>query len=271
MRSMCLSNIIVVSEQGVCVHAIGGVRGYRHGQVCTTCVCSTGKIVPSQSVCGTPAVGVQCLTLHNVPVSSSLCFYLPICAVLNVGTSSQLVTFKPNLSRQSVSKLPPSVMELPFFNGRNILVAASLNGGNVLKKLVNLLRRWSAEMGMPQVAIEEDLYRLLIEKAEEFEARCSGAHILSIRPTLFGERHTPGVRGTVEGIGPDVPGLGQVFSAACRSLVENLLTMMPRDILQQCEVCMCTLTTAFYICVLIIILLSKRLAGSIGKDQIYSN
>lgn len=182
-----------------------------------------------------------------------LCSYLPVRAVLNVGTSSQLVTFKPNLFKQSVSKLPPSVMELPFFNGRNILVAASLNGGNVLSKLVNLLGRWSAEMGIQQVAIEDDLYRLLIEKAEEFEAHCSGVHTLSIIPTLFGERHTPAVRGMAEGIGPDVPGLGQVFSATCRGLVENLLTMMTRDMLVQCEVCMCTPTTDFYICVLIIL------------------
>lgn len=141
-------------------------------------------------------------------------------------------------------------MELPFFNDRNILVAASLNGGNVLSKFVDLLERWTTEMGMQQVPVRDDLYRLLIEKAEEFEAHSSDVHTLSIGPTLFGERHTPAAKGLVEGIGPDVPGLGQVFNATCRGLGENLLAMMPKDLLQQCEVCMRTLTspTALYMC-----------------------
>ena len=201
-------------------------------------------------MCGTKAVGVRvstvlpCLfsqvTSHLLP----LLFYFPTRTVLNIGTSSQLVTFKPTLSRLSASKLPPSVMELPFFNDRNILVAASLNGGNVLSKFVDLLRWWTTEMGVQQVPVEDDLYRKLIEKAEEYEAQCSGVHTLTITPTLFGERHTPAARGLVEGIGSDVPGLGQVFSATCRGLVENLLDMMPRDALQQCEVCMCTHPTA---------------------------
>lgn len=167
--------------------------------------------------------------------------------MLNIGTSSQLVAFKPVLSRQSVSKLPSSMMELPFFNDRNILVAASLNGGNVLSKVVDLLERWSSEMGMQQVPIRDELYRLLIEKAEEFEAQCSGVCALSITPTVFGERHTPTVKGLVGGIGPDVPGLGQVFSATCRGLAVNLLAMMPGDVLQQCKVCMCAHTSPVYV------------------------
>ena len=238
---------------GKCVHVFAAAPARQcHHKVCAVHQLFVHSILPY----------IMCQSLHlydySILVCSwFLCFYLPIHAVLNVGTSSQLVTFKPNPSRQSVSKLPPSVMELAFFSGRNILVAASLNGGNVLSKLVSLLGRWSAEMGMQRVAIEDDLYRLLIEKAEEFETHRSGVHTLSIRPILFGERHTPALRATVEGIGPDVPGLGQVFSATCRGLVENLLTMMPRDILQQCEVCLCTPTTAFHICVLIIIHLLK--------------
>lgn len=137
-------------------------------------------------------------------------------------------------------------MELPFFNDRSILVAASLNGGNVLSKFVDLLEQWSTEMGIQQVPVRDDLYHLLIEKAEEFEAQCSGACALSITPTLFGERHTPTVKGLVEGIGPGVPGLGQVFSATCRGLVVNLLTMMPGDVLQHCEVRMCAHTSSVY-------------------------
>lgn len=137
-------------------------------------------------------------------------------------------------------------MELPFFNDRNILVAASLNGGNVLSKFVDLLQRWSTEMGMEQVPVKDDLFRLLIEKAGEFEAQCSGMCALSVTPTLLGERHTPTMRGSVEGIGPDVPSLGQVFSATCAGLVVNLLAMMPRDLLQQCKVCKCTLHVSWH-------------------------
>ena len=141
------------------------------------------------------------------------------------------------MTRPTDSKLPTSVMELPFFNDRNILVAASLNGGNILSQFVDLLQRWSTEMGMEQIPIKNDLFSLLIEKAGEFEAQRSAVCGLSITPTLLGERHMPTKKGSVEGIGADVPGLGQVFSATCRGLVVNLLGMMPRDILQQYEVC----------------------------------
>lgn len=45
---------------------------------------------------------------------------------------------------------------------------------------------------------------------------------LNVQPTLLGERHQPDLKGTVTNIDVGNLGLGQVFRALCRGLLENL-------------------------------------------------
>lgn len=54
---------------------------------------------------------------------------------------------------------------------------------------------------------------------------------IRVDPTLFGERHRPGARASVHGIGPQGVGLGGAMHALCKGLLQNLHSMMPRDVL----------------------------------------
>ena len=45
---------------------------------------------------------------------------------------------------------------------------------------------------------------------------------LKIIPTLLGERHIPEQNASISNVDPGNLGLGQMFRAACRGIIENL-------------------------------------------------
>ena len=158
--------------------------------------------------------------------------------VLNIGSASQLAIIKPihvqtcgieDKAPANLMLLPPSVIEVPYFNCNHLIVAAALAGGNVIASFVTMLYGWLATLGVQ--CQESDIYAKLISCAEGKPDTS-----LRIEPTLWGERHTPQARGSVSNIGPDNLSLGDASSAMFRGIVENLRRMMPPEIFQEHQV-----------------------------------
>lgn len=74
-------------------------------------------------------------------------FYIFFITVLNFSTSSQVVfaVKDPKIPDKPDSSQP--IQYFPYFGGKYIAVAASLNGGNVLSKFVDMLVSWSNDFG----------------------------------------------------------------------------------------------------------------------------
>ncbi len=146
--------------------------------------------------------------------------------MLNIGTASQLVVIKSS----PLSSLPPSVLEVPYFNQQTLVVAASLTGGNVAKTFVTTLLSWLNELGLPCPNTEE-VYTGLLSRAQE----CMTTSLrMDVR--LWGERHTPNQRGLVENISENNVSIGDVGSALFRGIVENLHSMITAKTLQELQV-----------------------------------
>lgn len=149
-------------------------------------------------------------------------------AVLNMSTSAQLsFLLGPGFDPRS-STLGPTVEHFPYFDGRYLAVAASLNGGNVLAAFVRMLQQWTHELGdgVPETTIWARL--LACAAAVDVPSRDDE---VQVDPTLFGERHRPGARASVRNIGPQGVGLGGAMQALCRGLLHNIHSMMPRELL----------------------------------------
>ncbi|KAH7957838.1 hypothetical protein HPB52_023238 [Rhipicephalus sanguineus] len=106
--------------------------------------------------------------------------------------------------------------------------------------------RTSARTGIPESAIWD---RLLAAGTDERSAASANAQASSgdaatppppdlvVTPTVFGERHMPGARASVSGIGPQSAlSLGSVLRALCQGLARNLHTMMPGEMLERAGV-----------------------------------
>jgi sedoheptulokinase len=73
---------------------------------------------------------------------------------MNISTSSQLCF--PVLTAEFTPprcELPTPVSYFPFFNGKFLAVAASLNGGNTLSAFVRMLQGWFATFGKYTLAL----------------------------------------------------------------------------------------------------------------------
>lgn len=168
-------------------------------------------------------------------------------AVLNMSTSAQLsFLLEPSFVPPPSVEAGSALEAFPYFGGRYLAVAASLNGGNVLAIFVRMLQQWMHQLGtgIPESAIWE---RLLAAGSDDRSAAPNNAPStdaatplppdLVVTPTVFGERHLPGARGSVSGIGPQSAlSLGAVLRALCQGLARNLHTMMPREMLERAGV-----------------------------------
>ncbi|XP_052545145.1 sedoheptulokinase isoform X2 [Tympanuchus pallidicinctus] len=142
-------------------------------------------------------------------------------AVLNISTSAQLTISMPSGFQPPETPDPSSaVTYFPYFDGDYLAVAASLNGGNVLATFVNMVARWTEELGF-QIQ-ESAIYAKIIKAALDQ----NDSH-LSVHPTIFGERHTPERLASVTSIAASELSLGHVTRAVCRGLIENLCSMLP--------------------------------------------
>ncbi|XP_073984436.1 sedoheptulokinase-like isoform X2 [Rhodnius prolixus] len=113
---------------------------------------------------------------------------------------------------------------VPYFNGKYLAVAASLNGGNALATFISTLQQWSLELGssLPQST--------LWERSIQSASKCQTSS-LNVSPKLLGERHAPNELASVSNINPGNLSLGHVFRAICAGIVKNLYSIMPRSVL----------------------------------------
>ena len=137
-------------------------------------------------------------------------------AVLNISTSAQLsfqmpVDFTPPLTLSSIEYFP-------YFNGRYLAVAASLNGGNVMASFVRMLQSWLHDLGF--LAPQQLIWEKMLTLARNVEP---SDNEMTITPTLFGERHLDNPpAASVHSINPLNVGLGNVARALSAGLVANL-------------------------------------------------
>ncbi|XP_054857580.1 sedoheptulokinase [Eublepharis macularius] len=175
----------------------------------------TWHAIPKGTEVGVALGDCQCSVYSCMPQSTD--------AVLNFGTSAQLTMQAPFGFQPGDSPDPCSpVAYFPYFGNRYLAVAASLNGGNVLATFVDMLAEWMAELGL------EVPHSVLFPRAIQ-AALAQADTALSIRPTVFGERHVPEQRGSVTDIVASDLSLGHVTRALCRGVVQNLNSMLPSE------------------------------------------
>ncbi|KAK0178618.1 hypothetical protein PV327_007494 [Microctonus hyperodae] len=147
-------------------------------------------------------------------------------AVLNISTSAQLTYVHPSYKPGACDKLE-SIEYFPYFNGKYLAVAASLNGGNILATFVKTLQQWTMDLGfsVPQSKVWDKLISLGKED--------SSISTMEIEPLLLGERYAPDKTASVTGITLDTLHLGSVFRSLCSGVIRNLHNMMSQDLLKE--------------------------------------
>jgi sugar (pentulose or hexulose) kinase len=111
----------------------------------------------------------------------------------------------------------------PYPGGRWCLVAARLCGGAAWQWLADTVASWMQAMGAtppPRDAIYARLNEL----------GAAAPDTLHVRPAFMGERHTPGLRGSIEDIDLENFDLGTVARAVARGILEGFVDAMPRDV-----------------------------------------
>ncbi|XP_045523083.1 sedoheptulokinase-like [Pieris brassicae] len=182
------------------------------------CLNSSWNGIPEGTPVGVAMGDLQCSILATLESRTD--------AVLNISTSAQLAFVVDGISDIGCK----TVEHLPYFNNTYLLVAASLNGGNVLATFVKMLQQWMLEFGfpIPQSKVWEKLIAMGLDAPAETTMRIS--------PLLLGERHSPTARASVENIDLSNIQLGQVFRSLCDSIIDNLHFMMPKDILRNANI-----------------------------------
>lgn len=189
--------------------------------------CSVYAAQPNISDVGTAA------HRHTIIAIQVICVYTV--AVLNMGSASQLVLIKPSRSVATPTTEPPlpqSVLEVPYFGGDHLLVAAALGGANTMSVFVNTLQEWLRDLGLDTGHLHfENVYKKVMQLAmEKLDTT------LQVDPQLWGERHAPELRGRVWNVEPENVSLGDIGSAIVRGTVQNLHTMMSPNLLQHYKV-----------------------------------
>ncbi|XP_069471297.1 sedoheptulokinase isoform X2 [Ambystoma mexicanum] len=148
-------------------------------------------------------------------------------AVLNVSTSAQL-TYSLHSGFKPADRPDPgaAVAYFPYFHNHYLAVAASLNGGNVLAEFVRMLIQWTADLG--HEVTDTTVYARIINAA----LACNDAK-LTVKPTIFGERHMPDLLASVSNICLSELSLGHVTRSLCRGIVQNLHSMLPYEVLKE--------------------------------------
>ncbi|TYZ57374.1 hypothetical protein PybrP1_009535 [[Pythium] brassicae (nom. inval.)] len=153
-------------------------------------------------------------------------------SLVNIGTSAQLATL---LSAEEVAAIahPSKSFEVrPFVvSSQFIGVAAALSGGNIFAWFVRQCRDWMRELqpgGAEDSGGDSDdarWYKQLIALGmTKFDTA------LVFRPTLNGERADPSADGNIERLRMGNWSLGDMSSALCKGLVENLFNMVPEEL-----------------------------------------
>ncbi|KAL5106299.1 Sedoheptulokinase [Taenia crassiceps] len=195
----------------------------------------------------------------NISTSAQIAFKLPASLEINGQTSSHCSstdtcsTDSEGVFERLLKSKRISVW--PFFRpNERIVVAASLNGGNVIERFIKMLRVWCRQLGCPAIEtaqIYEKLSHAASGQLEHDESRIGAMMSVSeinVDPRLFGERYCESIEvKDYEGVEPmeavttgasvtnihpdDVFSLPTIYAAVCRGVVRNLVSMAPPELL----------------------------------------
>ena len=140
---------------------------------------------------------------------------------LNIGTGAQLSAVVTHASFEA----PPASFEWrPYLGNRRVATAAALCGGSAWVWLAESVESWLIELGLeppPREKLFQRLNELGLDAVSE----------LDLSPHFLGERHDPGLRGGIRGIGMDNFRLGSLSRSLARAIMANLKSMMPGEVL----------------------------------------
>jgi sedoheptulokinase len=151
--------------------------------------------------------------------------------VLNISTSAQLalaVDKQSSITQGSQGDTPSSSMRVPYFESEDLLVAASLNGGNILSAFVHLIHSWESSLNQNSSLSLDTLWSRLIELGLQ-----SSTIIENFSAALFGERHDPSMSASITNIRSinmsQLNDIGSVFRSICQWIIKNLFEMLGKD------------------------------------------
>ena len=149
---------------------------------------------------------------------------LLVFVVLNIGTSSQLAVVTDRDTASSSIADCSTLLQVPYFEGKHLVVAAALTGGNAMAHFVEQIQNWCGELGI-SVPPKDSIYQRLFDSAKKIEDSS-----LHVSPLLWGERHLPSGRGAVLDLDTSNTSLGDITHAVCRGIVTNIKKMMPQEV-----------------------------------------
>lgn len=124
-----------------------------------------------------------------------------------------------------------TLLQVPYFTRKHLIVAAALTGGNAVAHFVRQLQSWCSELGVPAPS-KDSIYQSLFESARKIDSTS-----LRINPLLWGERHLPSGHGAVLDLDSCNSSLGDITHAVCRGIVTNIKEMMPSEVFTASKVC----------------------------------
>ncbi|KAI6214925.1 hypothetical protein M3Y94_00325400 [Aphelenchoides besseyi] len=150
-------------------------------------------------------------------------------AVLQISTSSQLIFLSPKLIPST--ELPDSLLQTPYFNGKKLVVAASLNGGNVFELLIQKITNFYDEL-YDQRTERKCSENKIGDILNEFN---SSAQPLRVLPLFYGERHLPYKGAIIDNLSASTT-LSDLFGSTAVGIVKNLSEMMSEKYMRDFEV-----------------------------------
>ena len=188
------------------------------------CQCSFHACVENETDCGKFSKFI----LFIIEVVSYFC----ILPVINMSTSAQLCMSITKSKYENIKhKLPKSISVIPYVGEKVILLAASLNGGNVLDKFVEMLIEWNSELGFTHQYGENSKDHIWSRLTNLSMKYLETETTLKCIPKLFAERHDTNTFASIENMFAGNMNLGEVFASICHGLVKNLIEMFPFDLL----------------------------------------
>ncbi len=175
------------------------------------------------------------VALGDLQCTLNSCFENGSDCVINISTSSQIcIAIDASQVDRFKPLLPSSVNSVSFYGNKALLVAASLNGGNVLDSFVHMVLDWNRELGfnydVPEATdMKSAIWPKLLDLSDDW---CNKNPIskLRCRPLLFGERHANHTFASMLNISTGNTSIGEIFSSICFGIVENLNDMFPFDL-----------------------------------------
>jgi sugar (pentulose or hexulose) kinase len=138
---------------------------------------------------------------------------------ITIGTGAQLSAVLPP-GEAAEESLPGRPYEYrPYPGGRYLVTAAALSGGSAWAWLTRTVASWLNDLGLPAMT-EDALYARLNTLGL---AAADGPLVF---PHFLGERHAPGLRGSIAQLGPDSLPLGPLARGLARGIVTNLREML---------------------------------------------